>query len=216
MHPKLSLPSIGPPMLSCNSLFCLAIINAILRFVPFRIGRIRIGRGSWIKSKFSVGSGSSFGNFCVVRGSGPLEVGKYSAIGESVRFITSNHDTDRLSMNYLLQGAVVGQRFPASKMGVKVCNDVWIGDGAIVLPGVVIHNGAVVGAGSVVTRDVEAYSIVAGNPARELRKRFLPEIATRIEGLAWWDWEEWQFRKNARLFSLKCSENPHEFDRSKL
>jgi len=203
-------------MFSCRSLFCLAIINAILRIAPFRFRQIRIGRGGWIKSKFSVGIGTGFGNFCVVRGSGQLDVGKYCAVGESVRFITSNHDTDRLSMNYVLQDALVGKRFPTDKTGVKIGNDVWIGDGVIILPGVVINNGAVVGAGSVVTKAVESYSIVAGNPARELRKRFSPELAERIECMAWWDWGRVEFQKNAHLFSLKCSENADKFDSTNL
>ncbi|MBN9250312.1 MAG: antibiotic acetyltransferase, partial [Mesorhizobium sp.] len=67
-------------------------------------------------------------------------------------------------------------------------HDVWIGHGAVVMPGVSVGNGAVIGANSVVTRDVAAYSIVAGSPARVLRLRFPAEVAARIERLAWWDW----------------------------
>jgi hypothetical protein len=66
---------------------------------------------------------------------------------------------------------------------------VWIGHGAIVLPGVSIGHGAVIAAGAVVTKDVAPYAIVAGVPARFLRWRFLPEISARIIALAWWNWE---------------------------
>ncbi len=62
------------------------------------------------------------------------------------------------------------------------------------MPGISIGNGAVIGANAVVTKDVAPFEIVAGNPAKRLRWRFPPEIAARIENLAWWDWPE------ARLF----------------
>jgi phosphonate metabolism protein (transferase hexapeptide repeat family) len=71
---------------------------------------------------------------------------------------------------------------------VAIGNDVWIGHGAVVMPGVSIGNGAIVGANAVVTRDVPAYTIVAGVPAKKLRRRFPEAIAARIDALAWWDW----------------------------
>jgi phosphonate metabolism protein (transferase hexapeptide repeat family) len=71
---------------------------------------------------------------------------------------------------------------------VTIGHDVWIGHGAVILPGVSVGNGAVIGANAVVTRDVEPYAIMAGSPARVLRYRFASGIAARIERLAWWDW----------------------------
>ena len=199
-------------VLSCGAFPCLVLINVWLRIVPIRFRGVRIGRGSWIKSRFSIGYGTGFGNYCVVRGAGSLKVGKYSAIGEGVRFITSNHDIDRLSMNYLVQDALAGTRFISEKRDVIVGNDVWIGDGAIILPGVVVGDGAIVGAGAVVTKSVEDYTIVAGNPARILRKRFSPELTEQISRLAWWNWEKAVLKERAALFSLKCSENADKFN----
>lgn len=67
--------------------------------------------------------------------------------------------------------------------------DVWIGGEAWILPGVTIGAGAIVAAKSVVTRDVAPFAVVAGNPAREVRRRFDEETAARLLRLAWWDWD---------------------------
>ncbi|MBL8893124.1 MAG: antibiotic acetyltransferase, partial [Rhizobiales bacterium] len=72
---------------------------------------------------------------------------------------------------------------------VTIGHDVWVGHGAIIMPGIEIGHGAVVAAGAVVTHDVEPYAIVAGVPARFLKWRFEPDISTRIISLGWWDWE---------------------------
>ena len=67
-------------------------------------------------------------------------------------------------------------------------NDVWIGHGAIVLPGVKLGNGAAVGAGAVVSKDIPPFAIAIGVPAKILRYRFEPEIIAALERIAWWDW----------------------------
>lgn len=71
-----------------------------------------------------------------------------------------------------------------------VGHDVWIGYGAMVKAGVEIGHGAVVGMGAVVTRNVEPYSVVAGNPAREIRKRFSPEQCAALIASNWWDFDD--------------------------
>jgi hypothetical protein len=72
---------------------------------------------------------------------------------------------------------------------VTIGHDVWIGHGAIVLPGRNIGTGAVVAAGAIVTKDVPAYTIVGGNPARVIRRRFPEATADRLAALGWWDWD---------------------------
>lgn len=74
------------------------------------------------------------------------------------------------------------------KGNTTIGNDVWLGLAATILPGICIGNGSVVGAAAVVTHDVPAYTIVAGNPAKVIRKRFDDEVISKLEEIAWWNW----------------------------
>jgi acetyltransferase-like isoleucine patch superfamily enzyme len=90
-------------------------------------------------------------------------------------------------------------REPAAR--VAVGHDVWIGRSAIVLPGVQIGNGAVVGAGAVVTKPVPPYAIVAGNPARLLRYRFSESIIARLDSTQWWALDDDALRRLGPYFN---------------
>lgn len=124
-------------------------------------------------------------------------IGKFCAIASDVRLNALNHPMERVSQhkityrpNEYFLGKKLDAGFREERMLKKVTvgHDVWIGHGAIVLPGVTIGNGAVIAAGAVVSKDVPDYAIVAGVPAKVLRARFTPEVARRIAALAWWDW----------------------------
>lgn len=125
-----------------------------------------------------------------------LVIGRFCAIARGAKFIMNgaNHKLTGLSTYpFAIFGNGWETAMPAPgdlpfKGDTIVGNDVWIGYEALIMPGVRIGNGAIVAARAVVTRDVPAYTIVGGNPARELRKRFAPETAARLEALAWWDW----------------------------
>lgn len=98
------------------------------------------------------------------RVSGPLKIGKNVMMGPEVMIYTSNHKIDDLNIPMIEQGET-------PKKLVEIEDDVWIGARAIILPGVKIHKGAVIAAGSVVTKDVLAYGIVGGNPAKVIKFR---------------------------------------------
>lgn len=183
-----------------SSRLSILTINLVLRFISFEGAGIKIGVGSWIKCKAAIGTGTGIGwGFCV-RGAGELTIGKHCAIGENVRVITSNHDMNRMAISYILQNKLLNTHFESPKKDVVIGNDVWIGDQAIILPGVSIGNGAVIGAGSVVTKSVAAYSISAGNPARTIRMRFDDKISEKIEQMAWWEWPIKKMLANKNLF----------------
>lgn len=124
-------------------------------------------------------------------------IGKFCSIAANTRINALEHPIERLTThkvsyrpNEYFRYLGVDGDFKARRQGkaVTIGHDVWIGHGAVIMPGVGIGNGAVIGANAVVTRDVGAYEIVTGVPAKPLRRRFAPEIAARIEALAWWDW----------------------------
>lgn len=129
-----------------------------------------------------------------------LIIGKFVQIAHGVRFITSsaNHNMSGFSTypfaNFMMTPQTSSEEivamFEASKNkgDVVVGNDVWIGMEAIVMPGVKIGDGAIIGAKSVVTHDVEPYTIVAGNPARVIKKRFDDETIQRLLKIQWWNW----------------------------
>lgn len=83
---------------------------------------------------------------------------------------------------------------------IVIENDVWIGTNAIVLPGVTIQNGAIVGAGAVVTKDVPPYAIVGGVPAKIIRYRFEPNVIEDLLEIQWWNWDDEKIKANFDLF----------------
>jgi virginiamycin A acetyltransferase len=123
-----------------------------------------------------------------------LIIGKFCQIASGVEFIMNgaNHQMNAVSTFpfYTLEGwnmnAPSIEDLPL-KGDTIIGNDVWIGQNATILPGVHIGDGAIIGANSVVGSDVEAYTIVAGNPARLIRKRFDDELTSLLLNYKWWD-----------------------------
>ncbi|MGO2922693.1 MAG: Vat family streptogramin A O-acetyltransferase [Hafnia paralvei] len=125
-----------------------------------------------------------------------LVIGKFCAIAKGVQFILNgaNHKLSGFStFPFYIFGNGWEKTMPQPedlpfKGDTIIGNDVWIGYKALIMPGVKIGNGAIISSQSVVTTDVPAYTIVGGNPAKVIKKRFSDEIVCELEKLAWWDW----------------------------
>lgn len=143
---------------------------------------------------------------------GDIFLGKYCQIGADVAIHTTNHPVNYLS-TYINKTLFNGELSRQKKIKKAVIgNDVWIGHNAIIVGNVRIGNGAIIASGSVVTKDVEAYSIVGGVPAKLIRKRFSGSIIAEIEALKWWDLNEKELQKIKPLFFKNFEDKTSIYD----
>ena len=134
-----------------------------------------------------------------------LIIGKFCQIATGVRFLMngSNHSMNGFS-TYPFQ--VFGGQW-SSKNPIKVINkgdtiignDVWIGNSATIMPGIKVGHGSVIGTNSLVTKDVEPYTIVGGNPAKEISKRFDEETIELLLTVKWWNWDVQKITNNLEM-----------------
>ncbi|WP_231373989.1 CatB-related O-acetyltransferase [Aureivirga marina] len=148
--------------------------------------------------KISIGYGTTLGYNNMLMGD--VSIGKYCQIGADVAIHTTNHPINYLStyINKQLFNGELKKLKTTNK--VVVGNDVWIGHNVIIVGNVTIGNGAILAAGSVVTKDVPSYTIVTGIPAKPLKKRFSEKIISQIEALEWWNKTEKELEEIKPLF----------------
>lgn len=144
-------------------------------------------------------------------------LGKYNSVGRNCNFfLDANHRVDWITTSSTILGWVTPEidqhlrdlGHPTCNGDIIIENDVWIGANSTILSGIKICNGAVVGTGSVVTKDVPPYAIVAGNPAKIVKYRFSEEQIEKLLKIQWWNWDEQKIQENSHLF---WSNNLNEF-----
>ena len=130
-----------------------------------------------------------------------LIIGKFCAIARGIEFVMNGRMNSVSTYPFNIMGGGWEAFAPALddlplKGDTVVGSDVWIGQNVTVMPGVHIGDGAIIGANSVVTKDVPPYCIAGGNPCRMIRQRFDDELIAYLLDLKWWDWDAGKIFRN--------------------
>lgn len=154
-----------------------------------------------------MGRYSYFGSKCQIVNT---EIGSFCSISDSVFIGGAEHTMDRVSTSpVFLDVSHSGptKRFarfqPPETKHTIIGHDVWIGHGVTIKQGVTIGNGAVIGSNALVTKNIPAYAIVGGIPAKIIKYRFSQEIINRLEEIQWWNLPDEEITKRADLFRIK-------------
>ncbi len=148
-----------------------------------------------------IGYGTYGGCFNSANIPGNVRIGNYCSFAKNVKIFRANHPKEKFTTHPILYNPKVGfvKTDLLDRPKLEIGHDVWVGDNVVILSGVNnIGTGAIIGAGSIVTKDVEAYAIVVGNPAKEISKRFNKDV---IESLLKSKW--WEFDKNELVSKVK-------------
>lgn len=175
------------------------IRNSILKF------DVRVAENASIKNT-EIGSLSSIGRYTKITHS---IIGKYCAISWDVTINAISHPNNHISISafpYVPSvGNFVEKRIQKYSL-VNIKNDVWIGANSVIMPGINIGNGAIIGAGAVVTKDVPDYAIVAGVPAKLIKYRFDKDKRERLLNCEWWNLDRKMIKNNIHLFQTALNE----------
>ena len=161
---------------------------------------VRIAAGVEIGHDVRIGDSSYVNNGSVIC---TADIGKFCSIGYYCHIGAQQHALDGLSTSPALLGLGVADVAAAR---VFVGNDVWVGTHAVIIPAVSIGDGAVIGAGAVVTRDVPPYGIAVGVPARTIRYRFPQPVIDRLLESEWWNREPREWQRCARIIRSSCAD----------
>ena len=184
-------------------------IISLVKFPEFMMNNVTIHHKSRVSGKVKIGRFTKINGPAYISGAKEgCEIGKYCAIAHNLRVRVANHETKYLNLQAgISQKLNLKEVHGAVKGKVLIGNGVWIGDNVIILSGVNVGNGAIIGAGSIVTKNVEAYSIVAGNPARFIKYRVNENNINQLESINWWDWPIEKIKATRKLFELDLSEH---------
>lgn len=154
--------------------------------------------------KLHYGKGTYGNPAPIVRGDmSHIYIGNYTSIAQDVVLDAGfHHNTDSVStfpFNAFFKELYAEKKYhinhPKTKGDIHIGSDVWLGEGCMIMGGVTIGDGAVVGARAVVTKNVEAYSVVGGVPAKHIKYRFDKATIKKLLKIKWWDWDEEKIKR---------------------
>lgn len=171
----------------------------------------RIGYGTKIQNQTIVFGDVEIGNYSSINGPGTqigsringISIGNFCSIASGVVIQEYYHKYNRAT-SYYINRNIFGKDLSLdiySKGSIKIEDDVWIGANSVILSGVTIGRGSIIGAGSIVTKNVPRYSIAAGNPAKVIKSRFHPKVISYLESTKWWEWDNKMLNANIDFFN---------------
>ena len=169
---------------------------------------VHVGKYCWIREGAEVCSNVRIGDYSYIIGPNTYVadavIGKFCSIARNVIIGPSNHNYNWISTHPFIFSAfyrfIECDKTRSQKNAPVIGSDVWVGVGSVILRGVTIGHGAIIAAGSVVTHDVDPYSIVAGVPARHIKYRFPKQVRDALLEMKWWDWNEERLKEAVPLF----------------
>ena len=181
-----------------------------LKMFLFRLSQL-IKRGRY--QKYRIGKGCYRYPKIVDWGEGATcQIGAFCSFGPDVKIYTGGEHrvdwTTTYPFNVLWRSGKDISGHPKTKGDVIIGNDVWVGGEAMIMSGVQIGDGAVIGARSLVNKNIPPYTIAAGNPAINIKKRFPEEIINSLLEIRWWEWDD---NKIAKHLPLLLNDNIEEF-----
>jgi len=137
-----------------------------------------------------------------------IKIGSFTSIASNTILQEYYHNYNRISTYYINKNINESKNNKDiySKGSIIIGEDVWIGSNCVILSGVSVGRGSIIGAGSIVTKDVSPYSVVVGNPARKIKKRFSQDTIEILDEIKWWNWSEKKIKENIELFNYDESE----------
>jgi phosphonate metabolism protein (transferase hexapeptide repeat family) len=182
--------------------------NNLILEVGCLLSNVNFGKNNYL-GKNVVLTNSSIGDYSYINSDSKIrntKIGKFCSIGSNVQIILGKHPYNFVSThpsfysNNMIFRTFSDLNYIDEYEEVTIGHDVWIGEGALIPKGVTIGNGAIIAARAVVTKDVEAYSIVGGIPAMHIKFRFDKDIVNHINSSEWWNFNEEELINSFKYF----------------